>query len=362
MTSIEVWRATSTLAEAWGASAVVRDFARELPRNSAQASSGLPGYLQELTAAGASVTSRPLRAWSEVEMFRSQLPSSGPPPDEQALARWMSLAQRVESAFRATVGWIRSRLPGYPNLHVPHLVDGTPLTTPEFTWRLAWPRAELRMGLQSLPAPPRAAEALGLGASQARHVNNCARTLAASLAATPEFGRLASARSELDAEARQHLGATNALLRRELAAAAVDGFEPQLAIRRDQYRQERLETAVSSLQGPAHEYARAFEAAARIVELAAGDVFGQLVAYGEPTMRPSGSDLDATVTAEGTRLVAFRATDQEWWNVGDIVWIDDPLVEDALLVTMFSVSFTQLGGLDQQITAEVLENTAAAWQ
>lgn len=363
MTSIEVWTAVRDLAACWRDSPVVRDFSSKLPRDSTRPSSGLPGYLQGLTAAGASITSRPLRASSEVEMFRSQLPSlAAPPPDEAEQAQWMAQAQRVELALRATVAWLRSRLPGYPNLHVPHLVSGTPLTTPEFTWRLAWPRAELRMGLQSAPAPPRAAVALGLAASQAQHVDNCARTLAACLAATPEFRALASARFALDAESRLSLKETNARLREELADAAVNAFEPALAIRRDQYRQDRLERAISSLQGPAHAYALAFERAARLIELVADDVFGQLVAYGEPPSRRSGSDLDIVVGEDGARVLAFRAADPELWNVGDVVWIDDPLVRDALHVTGISVSFTPLGGMDQEITAEVLERTAAAWR
>jgi hypothetical protein len=69
---------------------------------------------------------------------------------------WLTDAGRVEVAHRESIAWIRSRLPRYPGLLAPQLARDSPLTTPEFTWRLAWSRADLSSGLQFQAIPGRA--------------------------------------------------------------------------------------------------------------------------------------------------------------------------------------------------------------
>jgi hypothetical protein len=57
-----LWAAVAAQAQVWGDLKLVREFAAELPRNARQATTGLPGLLQELSAMGADtwVEARPL--------------------------------------------------------------------------------------------------------------------------------------------------------------------------------------------------------------------------------------------------------------------------------------------------------------
>jgi hypothetical protein len=362
MTTHDVWQTVVASAQVWRDSAVFAEFARELPRNADHRGRGLPGFLQELTAGGAQIASRPLRSASAVEMVRSQpFPTMSAPP-EPALQRWLGLARQVEYAHRTTIGWIRSRVPGYPNLPVPQLVEGAPITTAEFTWRLRWPREEMKQGLQAMPQPPGVDRLLGLDRHDALRLNEAVRRVAAALAVTDEYERLRSARAGMTSIAKQQLAGVNTQLRADLRSDRVDDFEPQLALRRDQYRRERLADALAALDGPALELADAFSGVDSLIELAAADVFGQLATAGEIPTRSCGNDLSLAGGGGEDRTVTFTTADDDLWSLGEVVWIDDPLVPDAVLPTAVSVSFSQTSGVTQEITALILGNTASAWR
>jgi hypothetical protein len=162
--------------------------------------------------------------------------------------------------------------------------------------------------------------------------------------------------------AKQLLASVNAQLRADLRSDRVDAFEPQLALPRDQYRQERITEALRALDGPALELVDAFSGVDSLIELAAADVFGQLATFGEIPTRSCGSDLSLAGGNGEDRTVTFTTEDDHLWSCGEVAWIDDPLVPDAVLPTAVTVSFTQTDGASQEITALILPNTSPAWR
>jgi hypothetical protein len=72
--------------------------------------------------------------------------------EQPELNDWLQTANNVETAFRYTLGWLRSSLSGYPILRAPQLAPGTPLTTFELTSEFVWTKDELRSSLNRLMA------------------------------------------------------------------------------------------------------------------------------------------------------------------------------------------------------------------
>ncbi len=360
MADPQLWRAIEAQAKSWAVLPIFLRFAAQLPRNAPQRSRGVPGLLQHMQAGGGWVGSRPLRLGFIAEQLLDGLPGPSQGGIDEEFAPWLDDARRVESAHRDTVAWLRSRLPGYPSLPAPHLAPGTPMTTTEFTWRLIWAPRERAQGLQFLSAPPQTGPVLQTTEGELRRLDETARALAAALERTDEWTRLVAATGALDSDARASLRRTRSALRLRLAEEAVTAHEPSLAMIRDNYRHVALSEEIEALPRAAREYSDAFGFADQLVETVASDVFGQLAAYGEPLQYPPPQHLD--VGAGSPQMVTFTISDSMWSETGSIVWVNDPLVPDAVHITTVTVNINAVTGDVQRVTGTVLAGTAAAWR
>ncbi len=74
---------------------------------------------------------------------------------------WLQDAAELAALFSTAVEFLRSRIPGYPSLRVPHVRAGSPHVygDPFFVAGFPWEAGMLRMGLQ-LQSAPELAEAL----------------------------------------------------------------------------------------------------------------------------------------------------------------------------------------------------------
>jgi hypothetical protein len=165
ITYYDLWQAVNDLSRTWADLPVVQRFAAALPRNASQRSTGIPGRLQEMEASGAQISAQPLRLSIPLRMMQ-HMPSLQTQPSPQEWKAWPELAVRIEAVHWLAVAWLRSRVPGYPNLPAPHLARGTPLTTIEFTDQLIWTREERgpRTAVAESSSPDRSGIA-GLGAA-----------------------------------------------------------------------------------------------------------------------------------------------------------------------------------------------------
>ena len=358
MSRTELWKALRQQAQAWQTSAVLQRFISELPRNASQRSKGVPDLLQELQAGFSGFGSRPLRMASFLPMALSGPQFGEAKPDPALLEQWTTAAQRVEAAHRETVAWLRARLPGYPIIPAPQLTPNSPLTTREFTWRLVWQPGEQSRGLQLLAGPPRVDALLGVSGQQARLVEETARAVAASLALTSEWQAFEEVTRSLDDKSRTALRSCRAAMRKRLAGQAVDEHEEKLALPRDEYRASVVADGVGRLEGSAHDYAVLFDAVDQLIEDAASDTFGQLLAFGPPEPVTGVAGLDFS---PGTpRVVHFSVPGDLWLETGQLLWLDDALVPDAVMVIGMNISFDP-GEMSQRLTGRVLEGSRQAW-
>lgn len=358
MPTPQLWKSLRSLADAWQRTASVTRFVGELPRNAVQRSAGLAGALQELHAGAGSLMSNPLLLWSALPGAASLMPRVNLDRLEEEHEAWFQAAGDVEAAHRATVAWIRAHLHGYPMLPAPQLVAGSPLTTREFTFRTIWQPGERgqQLHLQDVPS---LGDVLHGDAAAARDVHERTRLLADAFQETPEWIALATAHEALDQNARAELAAARLEAKDRLRSSAVDAHEPTRALPRAAYREGVIREVIEGLTGAARTYAEAFESADGLVELAASQVFSQLVCY--PVTTLPANDLD--VTPGTPSRVHFTTSDAVLISVGtgSVAWIADPLVDDAVFVTSLSINFGPQEPL-VQMSGNLLHGTGAAWR
>lgn len=358
MSTAALWRAVGEQATAWRATEVVPELASPLPRNAPARRAGLTGALQRVQAGGGSLLANPLRLSSMLPLSMSVTPDANYEDFRARHGPWLRSAARAEGAHRATVAWLRAKMPSYPLLPAPQLVAGTPLTTPEFTYRLVWADDDRRAGLQFIDPVPGLAEVLTADTAHRRAIDQAARDVAAALRGTPEWTRVQTADTALGAEAKDGLAECRRSLRQKLSAASVDAYEPRLALPRAAYREGVLEAGLAHLTGPAREYTEAFTAADAILTMAASDVFAQLVCYDTPTLTVR--DLEIDPDPNGARVKFVAADPGVRPEPGMLAWISDPLVPDAVFLQGTNMHWD---GLDMTITvsAKVLPESRAAW-
>ncbi|WP_327207217.1 hypothetical protein OG336_00050 [[Kitasatospora] papulosa] len=312
--------------------------------------------MQQMQASAADIGGRPMRLTRTVHLFE-QIPYLDAPYDKGAWRAWLQSAARIEAAHRTTIAWLRSRMPGYPQLPAPQLAPGTALTTTEYTFRLAWQPGERAAGLQMRGLPPSATRQLQAAPDQARSLEESARTLAGALQASQEWQRLAAARQTLDEANRNTLRQTRARLKQRLSDAVIDAHEPSKALERHNYRSTVLTEEIEQLNGPAREFTDAFDAADRLVELAASDVLGQLTIHGRPLLLQHVTDIDLE---PGTpRRAHFTVPYDPWLDTGELIQNDDPLVTDTCLLTRTTIN---LGSGPSRLSAQILPGTASLWE
>lgn len=354
-----LWTALYDQADYWSKAPVVEAVSSALPSNAGQRRSGIPGFIQELTASYGMMMHRPMTFGSIVPALMSNKAMLGEPPPEDELSAWLSDVKVVERAHRETVAWFRAQLPDYPLILAPQLVAGTPLTTTEFTQKLVWPIGDRGRELQFTGAP-NVGPHLNATGTLAERIGASARAVALELKATEEWRAFEEAAGSLTEVDKAALRKARAQLKSLLTSRQIDEYEPNLAFPRDQYRRQATEEACNSLKGLARSYTDTFEAVASLIEFAASDVFGQLVFYGKP-VTVNGSKLD--ILGGSPQTVSFEVSDQELdaVNCGNLVWLNDSLVTDACRVEGITININAAGNGTVSVHAKPIEGTRAAW-
>lgn len=362
-TSANLWRAVWRLADVWSETPLVKELAATLPRNQElkgrrEGTTGIPALLRHLEA-GAGMMMKPLMFGSRVPVILDQpLISRGAPAvDQDEVAKWLTMASRVEAAHRMTLAWLRSRLAGYPILRAPQLAPGTPLTTAEMTIHYIWTKQEFHGGLNQVAAPPAVPDLLGASAPQ--ELDEAARDLVKMLEGSPAWIRFRDALDGLGEAGKVALREARRELKDRLSEEAVDDHEEHLALPRAEYRDHMTAEVVDSLIGSAREYADAFNEVHELLTLVACDTFGELSLFGEPWLI---SVLNLETNKPGQPIVAFegQAAGGLFLTPGQVVWLSNESVADAVRIEAKSMKF-DVEGLRNQFEARVLIGTGEGW-
>jgi hypothetical protein len=345
-------------ATVWKETPVFKSFVDQLPRPGEPQHAKLPRILQNVMAVSTLIETRPLLISSRLPMALSVMPEPGLAQIQTEFTTWLKSAQRVEAAHRLTVAWLRSRIPGYPSLPALQLTRGTNFTTQEFTPRLTWTSGERGREFQFQDPPNELQDALGVKKSQWGDLAETARVLASALTKSEEWIRLGEATDTLDRAGKTNLLQACATVRQRLSPGQVDDHEPNLAIRRNNYRQGVLAEEAAKLSGTAAEYTRAFQVADDLIEWAVCDVFGQLSVY---EIRTFNHPQNLTFQPGDPPLVSFSVDHSIWPHINMIAWIADPLVTNAVQITRQTINLGRLGAPSNNLSARVLSGTDVVW-
>jgi hypothetical protein len=199
-------------------------------------------------------------------------------------------------------------------------------------------------------------------AVHARALTNATHRCVDELVKSTQWTALFEADQRLTTEVREELNAARRTVAEKLTDSALDAHS-SLILERFNHRVTVLEKHLANLSGSAAAYATAFDRANHLLELAASDVLGQLVAHGEPRREAEPQALD---TRPGfTQLLSFtRAnTDTHFFDrleVGQLLWLDHPLFPDAVRLTGATESYGYNGHVERW-TGTLLPGTASAW-
>jgi len=342
----EIWTAVSALADKWRRSQTVRQVTLAMPRDGVPSKDPLTEMLAEFRAG--SMRAHALRLNSELHYLISQ-PMLDHVKRPSSFDGWLLEAYKVEVAFRLELAWLRAQLPGYPLLRVPQLVANTPYTTHEFTWKAVWARGDMARGFQLSPPA-----ALLVGVERIE-VSRELQELASALRASESWQRLATTRAALTATDRRQLQVECRALRTALSPERVDEFEPHLALKRHQFRDEQMQYALARLTDGAAAYANAFTDAADTVDFAVDGVLPQLVTYGRPKDVGAAADLDFL----SEDRIEFQPAVPIFWT-SMLVFVSDPLVQEVGQVTGSNINFG--GGIENnRASLRLLPGAAASW-
>ncbi|WP_138414092.1 hypothetical protein [Sinomonas gamaensis] len=365
-TSPELWSAIWRLADAWSQTPVVQEFAATLPRNlplheRGDKAVGIPALVEHLEG-HARMMMKPLMYASRIPALLDQPLLAGfgmPVVDQGELDKWLQMAAKLEGAHWSTLGWLRSSLAGYPILRAPQLAPSTPLTTGEMTLRYIWRKQEFASGLNQRAAPPSVPDLLGADSMGASQLDQAAREVSQALTKSQAWVDFDAALAALDEDAKAALRAARRELKERLSADAVDDHEPNLALPRAEYRSHTMNEVVESLLGPARVYADAFGEVDRLLDLTMGDIFGELVLFGEPWQI---SVFNVETPVPGEPIVGFETKPiGPFLATGQILWLTTQAIADAARIESHTMNMDQVEGMQDRFEARILVNTGEAW-
>lgn len=366
-TSPDLWAAIWKLAAAWSQTPLAQGIAATLPRNQplkrrGDSAVGISALLQHLDACAGRMMTKPLMYGSRIPALLNQPLLAGfgmPAIDEDELREWLQSAAKLEIAHRVTLGWLRASLAGYPMLRAPQLARSTPLTTTEMTTHYIWSKEEFASGLNQLPAPPSVPDLLGADSMGALELDEAARQVSRALTRSRAWVNFHDAHRSLNDDAKEALRTARRELKQRLSAEAIDDHEPNRAIPRDQYRSHTMTEVVHSLAGPERIYADAFGEVDRLLNLTMGDIFGELVLFGEPCRVPV---FNVETPMPGEPCIGFQTGPiGVFLSIGQLLWLSTDTITDAVSVELHSIKMDRAEGTRNHFEARVLLNTGEGW-
>jgi hypothetical protein len=228
-------------------------------------------------------------------------------PATEALLRtdrdrmWLQDAVSAGVAFQVVVEFLRSRLPGYPVLRVPHIRRESPHVShdPFFVAGFPWDLELRRLGLQ-LKEPP---DMTRVGA--VHDCRNLLWNLVRGLESRPAWRRFGTARDALTGADVDTLGRLGKEFAARLSDEAITAAAGHLLLSEFRYRKSVLCEVVASAEGAASEYLTAFQAVDELITFVASLVETLLTSDGLLTVQPYRMDVGSGVDLRPVELAIF---------------------------------------------------------
>jgi len=323
---LNYWTAVEDLANNWSTSPIVlrQKNAITAPINSNEQYMWLDG-ISQLKVMFSDAIHQPLKLAQQLPFICGALPEIELPQ------QFVNDSVVVHRAAVASLAWFRAQLPGYPIFQTPHFGRYTNLTTEEFTFRTPWRREDLARGLQFKGLDASIAGSLLLPRPKDFEIS--VQNLLTAVKGTDEWSDFVVSRARLTLVDRELLRAARLRVSENLAPAALDEFEPKVAIVRAERRAEVVQQEIANLAGSAGEYALAFDRIDVLLEEIVIDFVSHFVFFGGPKLVKPLGEIEFTPGKPGT--LKFDASDP--LDTGALVRIDDPIFSGHARVNQITV-------------------------
>jgi hypothetical protein len=308
----ELWSDAAALADAVKNTPKLRSFRRAFAVE--ESGDDLRQRLSTLTAHYSPLRSFPML----LGMRLNSLPATAQLLQSEQDRVWLNDAVEASGAFQVIIEFLRSRLPGYPGLRVPHLRPGSPhvFSDPFSIQGFPWDPELRRLGLQ-LKNPPDMAP-LG-GNTDCRALLTA---VAAGLERRPAWRRFAAAHASLSALDFQELSTLGKTFSASVTEDALTEAAGEYVLDRFRHRVATLHEVVATARQPVSEYLAAFEAVDELITFFAAFVETLLTSDGLLTVEPYRMALGGGADLRPVDL-AIRG-DDPFHNPGTVLLVEGP--------------------------------------
>jgi hypothetical protein len=240
---------------------------------------------------------------------------------------WLTDTVEAGTAFQVVIEFLRSRLPGYPVLRVPHRQPGSAYlldTDENFFHHFPWERQLSDIGLQQRGPP----DMTKLGGS-----DDCAELLnelAAGLAQSQAWRQFAGARAALSDADRAALTEVGKRFAGQVTKDAVVGHAGSRLKAQYDYRMAVLEEHVRSTSGAVLRYLRAFEKVDELISIVAAFMQTIIVRQQPASVAPERIDLGRG--SEVVRVNLLIRPGRPFLKPGEVIVVDGPPAPKGLVL------------------------------
>ena len=249
----QLWQAARQLAVVWRSSAYVQEYL-----------AGARGPLAQCTGTGADhIAAQPF-------YLAIYLPTAMTYYQAAETLEWRDKAIQIMNGYTAMIGWLRSRLPGYPFPGTPQLASASPWTTFTVSMRVPWLAATRSWQLQRQPQPP----TMPFLPDRPAQIKAGA-DLGAAVASSPAAAEVEQCWTALTSDDKRQLEAASAAMQ-QAQYPEPDDVRGDEDFRQLGWSEYILDDALRSLSGRARAFTDALAGADRLIQQAAA-LLSQLV-------------------------------------------------------------------------------------
>lgn len=304
---------------------------------------GWQGVLdQSLNMFGSQMRSMPL----QVGKYLAYVPMVEGIVNDPSGRQWFEKVNELANTQHSRVELLRSRLPGYPFLRVPHLLPAGPLGGRDVEFgSYLWERGVRRMGLQLVDTLPDANQ----------QIQGAINGLARALSLTEEWEGFSSARARLDEDDKAALSEVGRWMTETIADERIEEIRSLLA--RGAARRGVLGRAVARLPERARGYCLAFEQVNALID-AVMCVAERVSVFGGPPRLPTPD----RIYMHGNGIEARWEVGYIHMDLGAPAILDASILRGVLRVEGYTTHFAKDGPGVFKARFSMLKHSRAWWE
>jgi hypothetical protein len=353
-----IWVEADKVAQAWTCSPYTKPF-REGLRPTPAGEDGDPlavTSVHEILVRYEMLKSQPMLAATRVQWLPEFHELAG---TSAAVESWLDIGRRFAFALLELVEYLRSRLPGYPQILVPDLLSGAPLVYQDGFWdrQFPWPHEARAAGLQLKGPPEMLSQSLGLIAADRAYFYSALAELLEAVRCSQSWRRFEAADAALAPAERDDARARRRRYRDVVTDDQLTAVAGENGMRRQAARRAELGRVKVDADGSLLEYYEAFAAVDALIGAVAAWLSHRIAKGTIPEVEVQEAEWGSPAEL---RPVRFKALDDDFRHPLELVWFEDTIdgLGGAVVLHNLNIDFGE--AIILQATGDLLVGSSAA--